>query len=231
MKWKEEDINTAKEMLKNGYAYKDIGILLGRSDASIRMKLLTTFNIKRTDYYNANLIKKCKNCENDFEIKKGQDRKNNRKFCSNSCSTTFNNTKRKKKEKKLCVLCNSELHTGSKFCNSTCQKEYNNSEKIRKWLNNEISGHVNGGSFSLLKCVRSYIMLKADNKCEDCGENRINTYSGKYILTIDHIDGDASNNKPENLKVLCPNCHAMTSTYGNINGRVSARKRYRKKYR
>lgn len=36
-------------------------------------------------------------------------------------------------------------------------------------------------------------------------------------MDIDHIDGDHRNNKPENLRLLCPNCHRQTSTWGKKN--------------
>jgi hypothetical protein len=32
-------------------------------------------------------------------------------------------------------------------------------------------------------------------------------------LELDHIDGDAGNNNYDNLRVLCPNCHALTPTF------------------
>ncbi|TXS55353.1 hypothetical protein EAO77_03500 [Streptomyces sp. t39] len=32
-------------------------------------------------------------------------------------------------------------------------------------------------------------------------------------LEVDHRDGDWRNNRPENLRLLCPNCHAVTDTY------------------
>lgn len=41
--------------------------------------------------------------------------------------------------------------------------------------------------------------------------------TGKSPLHVDHIDGDWRNNRPENLRVLCPNHHASTSNYGALN--------------
>ena len=32
-----------------------------------------------------------------------------------------------------------------------------------------------------------------------------------------HIDGDCTNNKMENLQLLCPNCHSLTSNFGSLN--------------
>jgi 5-methylcytosine-specific restriction endonuclease McrA len=98
---------------------------------------------------------------------------------------------------------------------------YKSNENVRLWLQGTISGTIKGNSYELLICIRKYVFDRADNKCEgkDCGCNKINPYSGKSILNLHHDDGDASNTRPENLKVLCPNCHAMTKTFGNIGGK------------
>lgn len=48
-------------------------------------------------------------------------------------------------------------------------------------------------------------------KCECCG---LKEWLGEPIpLQLDHIDGNHTNNKLENLQILCPNCHAKTPTY------------------
>jgi hypothetical protein len=36
---------------------------------------------------------------------------------------------------------------------------------------------------------------------------------GPIPLQLDHIDGDRRNNELKNLRLLCPNCHALTDTY------------------
>jgi hypothetical protein len=72
-------------------------------------------------------------------------------------------------------------------------------------------------------------MLKeAGHKCSVCNWKKINPFSQSCPLNIDHIDGDSTNNNKENLQVLCPNCHSLTSTWGSLNkgnGRAERRKK------
>lgn len=53
--------------------------------------------------------------------------------------------------------------------------------------------------------------------------------TGNVPLEIDHVDGDASNNLESNIRLLCPNCHALTSNFKNLN-RGRGRKWRREKY-
>lgn len=53
-------------------------------------------------------------------------------------------------------------------------------------------------------------------KCSICGQKPF--WNGKPLtLTLDHIDGDNTNNEISNLRYLCPNCHALTDTYRGKN--------------
>ena len=50
------------------------------------------------------------------------------------------------------------------------------------------------------------------NECSQCG---ISEWRGKRLsVQIDHINGNSSDHRLENLRMLCPNCHSQTETFG-----------------
>ena len=65
--------------------------------------------------------------------------------------------------------------------------------------------------------LKNYLFEINDSKCQNCGWGEINEYTGKTPLEVDHIDGDSQNNSFDNLRLLCPNCHSQTATFGSKN--------------
>lgn len=61
-------------------------------------------------------------------------------------------------------------------------------------------------------------------KCAICG---CTEWQGKTLsLELDHINGINNDNRLENLRFLCPNCHSQTSTYGSRNQQINSSEYY-----
>lgn len=54
------------------------------------------------------------------------------------------------------------------------------------------------------------------DECEECGTGPT-WRGGPLTLHVDHLSGDFLDNRPPNLRLLCPNCHSQTSTYAERN--------------
>jgi hypothetical protein len=148
------------------------------------------------------------------------------KFCSHSCSAKFNNV-RKEKKKISCLNCSSVFSPSQKYrkyCSLSCQGKKQAKSTIEEWKNGNNKGY-SGKTMQVPPWLRKYLFEKFESKCCKCGWCEINPTTSKIPLEVNHIDGDASNSKEENLELLCPNCHSLTPNFRALN---KASKRNRK---
>lgn len=82
--------------------------------------------------------------------------------------------------------------------------------KYRLSLGQILINGSNYQSFKLKKRLFSSGLKK--KRCEECGWSRT-TSEGYLPFELDHINGNRHDNSLENLRVLCPNCHSLKTTY------------------
>jgi len=130
--------------------------------------------------------------------------------------------KRERKEKS-CKNCNKPIVNANTYCDHKCQTIFQRKKYISEWKKGLHDGIRSKKTLLVSKHIMNYLRERSNNSCESCGWNEINPYTNRVPIEIDHIDGDASNNKEENLRMLCPNCHSLTPTFRNTGNRKSKR--------
>lgn len=213
-KWNKEQEEKLQLLLESKHTYKEIAELMGRSYKAIKVrayKLQLAYDPEQTIFKEAVGCLVCGKIVVDLITAK-------RKFCSSSCGAKYNNAKRRVIFK--CLSCGKEKNRSSgakKYCSKSCESDF---KLLQKRIN------VKSGKASA-RAVKSYLLDKFGRVCFDCGNT---TWLNKPIpIELEHIDGNHKNNNLENVKLLCPNCHALTPTYKGKNkgrGRHSRRVRY-----
>jgi hypothetical protein len=99
-----------------------------------------------------------------------------------------------------------------KYCSNACRKAAHR----KVVLNAFYAGTLEARPF-FNKIVRAHLLEKFGNCCQRCGWCERNLASGNIPVEIEHIDGDWRNVAPENVTLLCPNCHSLTKTFRGLN--------------
>jgi hypothetical protein len=117
-----------------------------------------------------------------------------------------------------CIVCNDTIKTRKEgnACCKKCGADYRYKQYIESWKQGRVTGNLSSGE-QISYYIRRYMFEKYNNKCAKCGWSEVNIASGKIPLTINHINGTSSDSREENLELICPNCHSLTSNYGSLN--------------
>lgn len=163
------------------------------------------FDSQEAAYYK--LPKLCKCCSTPLPYHKRQ-----HTFCSHSCSALFNNAPRQG-ESRYCNQCGEKLIGKSKeWCSNSCRLLFRKEATIKQWKMGVVQGW-SGKTRGLCTWLRRYLHETRGTSCEVCGWDGRHPVDNAVLTEIDHIDGDAENCCENNLRILCPNCHASTPTH------------------
>lgn len=233
---KEELLNKFKSFTKKG----DIHNFLGISDNSkgvAQIKELCTIIGFDLNYYKDLKKKYCLLCGK--ELTKWQN-----KFCSKSHAAIYNNKRKKRKLKEsviksepikeknlqipkkrkqsktieiICKNCCKHFFKENKntqFCCMDCSIEYHKNEHYKYYLENQEL--FCRPEYTPRNYIREHILKEQNNLCDICKCEPI--HNGKpLIFILDHIDGNSSNNRRDNLRLICPNCDTQLPTFKSKN--------------
>lgn len=161
----------------------------------------------------------CEKCNSEFAAMKPTSR-----YCSRSCAARSRpvrerpaglNTRRQGGPCRHCGQVTSKRNT---FCDRECYRaslKTSRADRLAEWIAGNTPADAARGR--LLASARQHLLEEAGYACTECGWNKPNPALGRPILTVDHIDGDWTNNYKNNLKVLCYNCHTLTDTFCFLN--------------
>lgn len=157
----------------------------------------------------------CLSCGNKIAYEKRENR-----FCNGSCRATYHNQGVARHGRGTIYCACGEVITkrNNKWCDSCIQQR----------VYNKTVDTVPLEALKSDKSRRLWLMKARGHQCELCGNTE--WLSKPIALELDHLDGNAENNKADNLRLLCPNCHATTPQWkGAVKGKEGSRYRLRRK--
>jgi hypothetical protein len=126
--------------------------------------------------------------------------KRHHKFCDRSCAAK--STTKARSNLKGCLHCDQPVYSPKKFCNLECSWAH-------KWDQQKLL--IEADEPIPFRQIKKYLIERDGHKCSSCHQSE---WMGEPIpLAGDHINGDPYLTVLSNIRMLCPNCHALTDTF------------------
>lgn len=139
--------------------------------------------------------------------KRPRDLSNKNQYCSRACYLSH------KVRYATCQFCCSQFKVKSKraeqkFCGRVC------SNKARVGTTYKVGQPKS----KVQQRTKNYMSVvgRDGEQCSWCGLGTVWEHK-PLVLQVDHINGVRKDNRLENLRLLCPNCHSQTDTFGGRN--------------
>ena len=115
----------------------------------------------------------------------------------------------------ICTQCKQtykrdKYSVGKPFCSSVCKGRYVYEQEQQKRII-----LFEQGKLKYRNRIRDILLERYGNICKICNNTEWNKQP--IPLQVDHIDGNAANNLPSNLRMICHNCDALLPTFAGKN--------------
>jgi hypothetical protein len=126
----------------------------------------------------------------------------------------------------FCEICSAPVaKRNQRFCSHKCQGVFLQRRRIELFRTDQINPVHTLEMGRVPRWIKPWWVQQYGECCALCGWCVRHPRTGKVPLEWDHVDGDCSNNRHSNLRLLCPNCHALTDNHGILNYGNSRRRR------
>jgi hypothetical protein len=123
-----------------------------------------------------------------------------------------------------CVNCGT-LSRNKVYCGKPCEVIVKAHQQVERWRTGVLQKSV---SSRLSSAIRTAILQDQGGVCAICGL-KPEWQGSPLTFILDHISGDSTDDRPENVRLVCPNCDTQLPTYKSKNrgnGRHYRRERY-----